>query len=523
MSASREKKQRQDIGPDPKAVKAQKEQADRKRKTIIYTVIAVVVVVAVAALLIWSSGFFQSRMTAGTVGGEKLSVADLSYYYYSARADYLDYLYYIYSMMGSSPTLPADTDVMDEESGQTYGEFYMETALDNASFSAALYNEAVANGYSLNDVKDDIDGQMQQIKDSASSSGYGYGAYLKAAYGTYITRGALKAQVEREALANKYYADHRQELLDGYSQEQLDAYLAEHHDDLDTFEYSVFYVAAPTVETEDEDGNKIDEETVNKQKEEAMEQAETDAEAILTDYTTGSEFDYIVEEYGLTETSCQDHTTNVGSNINAAYVYHDKLMELKEGEGAVVEATSGYYVIVLHSRALDTSSTRNARHILINAETTTDENGSTVAPTEDAWNAALEKIQAVKAEYESGDKTEDSFAALANKYSDDGGSNTNGGLYEDIEKGAFVSEFEDWLYDDARQSGDVSEPIAHGKDAESSNYYGYHLIYYVGESGKAVWEDSAKTALVTDDINTWRTDMIAKCPVVTNDNAKLIG
>ena len=117
MSASREKKQRQGGGPDPKTIKAQKEQADRRRKNIIYGVVAGVVAVAVAALLIWNSGFFQRRMTAGTVGGEKMSVADLSYYYYSARTNYLNYLYSMYAQLGITPTLPADTDVYDEESG----------------------------------------------------------------------------------------------------------------------------------------------------------------------------------------------------------------------------------------------------------------------------------------------------------------------------------------------------------------------------------------------------------------------
>ena len=34
---------------------------------------------------------------------------------------------------------------------------------------------------------------------------------------------------------------------------------------------------------------------------------------------------------------------------------------------------------------------------------------------------------------------EDSFAELANQYSDDAGSNTNGGLYEDVYKNQMVA------------------------------------------------------------------------------------
>ena len=80
MSASREKKQRQGSGLSEKALQAQQQQAARKRKTVIYTVIGVVVAVLVAALLIWRTGFFQARATAATVGGKNLTVAELSYY-----------------------------------------------------------------------------------------------------------------------------------------------------------------------------------------------------------------------------------------------------------------------------------------------------------------------------------------------------------------------------------------------------------------------------------------------------------
>ena len=70
MSASREKKQRQNTGPSERSAKLQQEQAAQKRQIIIYSVIGGVVAVLVAALLIWNSGFFQARATALTLGNE---------------------------------------------------------------------------------------------------------------------------------------------------------------------------------------------------------------------------------------------------------------------------------------------------------------------------------------------------------------------------------------------------------------------------------------------------------------------
>ena len=72
MSASREKKSRQSDptqGLTQKERKELQEQQAAKRKAVVYTVIGVIVAVLVAALLIWHSGFFQSRTTAVTVNG----------------------------------------------------------------------------------------------------------------------------------------------------------------------------------------------------------------------------------------------------------------------------------------------------------------------------------------------------------------------------------------------------------------------------------------------------------------------
>ena len=85
MSASREKKQRQGTERTNKVDQAQ---AAYKKKARIYSVIAIVVAVAVVALLVYGSGIFEKGKTAATVGGEKLTVGELGYYYYGARYMY---------------------------------------------------------------------------------------------------------------------------------------------------------------------------------------------------------------------------------------------------------------------------------------------------------------------------------------------------------------------------------------------------------------------------------------------------
>ena len=132
MSASREKKQRLSSGEalTQKELKERKEAEAAKRKTITYWIVGIVVVILVAALLIWDSGLIQRNMTAATIGGENLSVAEMQYYYNSARQSeiqqqqmYSQYGISIlsdpYVMYDSSSAL-GDEQVYNTESGQTY-------------------------------------------------------------------------------------------------------------------------------------------------------------------------------------------------------------------------------------------------------------------------------------------------------------------------------------------------------------------------------------------------------------------
>ena len=98
-------------------------------------------------------------------------------------------------------------------------------------------------------------------------------------------------------------------------------------------------------------------------------------------------------------------------------------------------------MVVYLSRDDNHYNTVNVRHILVNAEADADGNY-----TDEAKAAAKARAEEILAEFEAGDKTEDSFAALAEQYSEDPGSNTNGGLYENVAKGQMVQEFNDFCF-----------------------------------------------------------------------------
>ena len=106
------------------------------------------------------------------------------------------------------------------------------------------------------------------------------------------------------------------------------------------------------------------------------------------------------------------------------------------------------------------------------------------------------------AEYEAGEQTEEAFAALAEQYSEDSGSNQNGGLYENVYKGRMVPEFDAFCFE-GHEEGDTA--IVYG---ESTGYAGYHVMYYVGE-GELYSNVIAENDLGATAVSDWMTELTA--------------
>lgn len=517
MSASREKKQRQNAGPDQKAVKLQQEQAARRRTVIIYSVIAAVIAVLVAALLVWRSGFFQARASAATLGGGTLSTAELSFYYYDARR-------YTASMasygLNTFDTSKADDDQFyNEEEGQTYRDYFMEQALENAQQHKALAEEAVNTGHTEAEVKETVDAYIDSVKAQATSSGYTYAAYLRVMYGPYMTSGILENLYTRYQMAGLAANEKYAQLYDSFTQSDLDAYYQENKDSLDTIEYSSLYFPVATVSDKDEEGNTLEEDELNKLKEEAQADAKKQAEEALEAVEDGSTFQSQIDKYELTAATNTDHNKVVGtSSVNSSF--SEQLFALDKDECSLVETENGYYVISFHDRYLLDEPTRDVRHIAILAESTADEEGNAVAPTDEAWAAAKEKMDAIEAEWNAGDKSEDAFAALAQKYNTE---EVGDDLVDRIASSntSLVPEFLDWTFGD-HQPGDTGVIQHSAADSDTNKYWAYHLMFYVGEN-EPVWMGTARSALASEAQQTWMDELAADYPTALTGGANYLG
>ena len=91
-------------------------------------------------------------------------------------------------------------------------------------------------------------------------------------------------------------------------------------------------------------------------------------------------------------------------------------------------------------------------------------------------------------EFLAGDRSEDLFGTLANRYSDDQNGNvTNGGLYSGVKQGQMVTEFNDWCFDETRIPGDTGLV---------KTQFGYHVMYFVGR--EEAWISKTRSLIISE-------------------------
>ena len=211
-------------------------------------------------------------------------------------------------------------------------------------------------------------------------------------------------------------------------------------------------------------------------------------------------------EYGSTP-SLQ---TTAGENLPDALREWLVSPERWSGEMTSIETDSGAYAVCFMGRDNNDYPVRAMRHILV--EIQADEDG---VYTDEAVATAMEKIRDIQDQWNE-DPTEEHFAQLAEEYSEDAGSNTNGGLYENIQKGSMVDSIDSFLFAEGRTVGDTT--VVEGSNG---SYRGWHLVYYVGE-GQNARLALAETPLHESEQEAWLEDLISGYTVSTGSGLRYV-
>lgn len=494
MSASTEKKLRRaarESGNDKKAIAAAEEAAKKAKSRRRWTLGTIGVVLLVAFILFLNSGFLYKSTNAVSIGGEGYSPAEVNYnyaaQYYSFANQYGDYAS-IFGLDTSSGIAGLGSQTCTMMENGTWRDYFLDAALSQMVQNQALLDYAEAQGISLTEEElAAVEANFEGLDEVASLYGFaGADNYLAASYGEGVSLNMVRQSEQQMALASKAATEYFDSLQ--YETAELEEHYKGFEGSKDVFDYAYYNVAATATEVTAEDGTVSSEVSA-----EALAEAKAIAKDIKAAYEKGDDIEAALNAAvaaKVPDASCTMRSGTVGSGISS--LYSEWVMGSRsQGDIEVFDDENGSYVVVFGSRDNNNYKMAQVRHILIKAISS--EDGTY---TDEAKAKAKQRAEELLAQWQAGDKTEESFAALAEQYSEDAGSNTNGGLYDEIYKGQMVEEFDEFCFG-GHKAGDTA--IVYG---DNGSYAGYHIMYYVGE-GELYSNYIARSDLANTDFSQW--------------------
>ena len=531
MSASSKKKLRNELEAAKLTERQIAEQKEAK-KVKLYTTAFVVVMAAILVIaatigvtqFINTSGMREKNTVAMSVNGTDLNNAELNYFYIDVLNNFYSQNGSYAGLFGLDVTKPLNEQVYDESTGETWADYFLDAAKTNAVSVYSISQAAEAEGFALPEENAaELDSAISNMELYAAMYGFSDAdAYVKAMYGNGASVDGYRTYVEKTLLANAYQTAYGDSLV--YEDADLRAAEAENFDEYSSFAYNYYYLAASRFQqggTTAEDGTT----TYSDEEKAAAVAAAEEAAKTLTgeDITTIEALDAAIASLSINAESTTaastrydaQRYTSISSSI-AQWLADDARAEgditylpnaTTDADGN--ETISGYYVVRYESTIDNAFALKNARHILVSFEGgTTDSATGVTTYTDEEKAAAKTAAEEILNQWKSGEATEASFAGLAAEKSTDPGSASNGGLYEDIYPGQMVAAFEDWCYDDSRKAGDTGIV---------ETEYGYHIMYFSGNSDQTYRDYMIRNTLTSDAITEWYNAIVDSAEVTDGD------
>ena len=513
-----------------KMTERQRQEAQEAKKLKAYTttfwiVLALCICIVVTTVLSNPvKNVLYKNTTAITIGNHEVTSVQLNYFFIDTVNDYINELGDLASFLIDT-TKPLNKQIMDEETGKTLADSLLEAAESTLKRTYALYDLAMEKGFKLDEEDEkSIDTSIVNMEFYAMYYGYAdVENYLQGVYGNGAEVESYKEYQRMNLIADRYYAEYA-ETLD-YNDEQIREYEAgkdgEGEDAKDRFHnfssvtYAYYYLPYNKWAPEkDAEGNKLT--YTDEQLKEAIGKAKAAADALAAGkYEDLDAFDKAIGELEInkdektkpTSTDYEDYLVTQVSNKNIREWLISK--DLKEGDLTVIENATGegdekeikgYYVVRFGNLNENRFNLKDVRHILISFEGGSYNSTTGQTTYSDAEKkAALEKAEKIYNEWVKAGADEEAFKDLVEEHSGDTASVEDGGLYENVYPGQMVEKFEDFCYAEDRKPGD------HGI-VEST--YGYHIMYFVGDSDVTYRDFMIKAELRADELEAWLEDLV---------------
>ncbi len=384
------------------------------------------------------------NQVVATMGEHQLTNRELQLYYWMSVYAYAE---------DADLTKDLSTQIYDKETGKTYQDHCLEMALEAWQEVVLMAAAAEKAGYELPAAYvEELDGLEENMEYYVSMySSYGYPVssvddLVQMQFGEGCNFATYYNYVKQYYLGSAYWSDM---LLDlEVTEDQINEYYAENADSLkeelgidkdfgNLVDFRNILILVEPTKSTDESG-KTTSTVTDEDWEECRQKAQELYDSWIAAGGTEEAFIALVAENSADSTSI-------------------------ENEGLYEDTYQGCLAEV------------DVRHILIFPEGATSSTVTSKEWPEDAWAYAENKANEILNTYLAGELTEEAFSALAKEHSADGNA-AKGGIYEDVYLGQMVKPFEDWCFDDDRQTGDVGIV---------KTSFGYHVMYFVRSDNEA--------------------------------------
>ena len=473
---------------DRKVQKRKEEKEKEKKEERISTAIGIVVLVALVCLVASFPirTYLATHETYVVVNGEAVNKVEFDYQYNLTKNNYITQYGSYLTYFGLDTSKDLSTQMYSDT--LTWQDYFEQNAVESLKQNKALMAEAKAAGFTY-DTTDEYNTFKETIKTSAASAGISEKEYVRSIYGSYATMGRIEEYVKNDMVMNAYYQKLQED--NAPSDDEIQSYYEENKATYDSVDYRLTTIEAdlPTEPTELADPV---EETAADTTGATDGTAATDSTQDTAYQPSDAEIAKAMEDAKVLaddaeKTVAKDgeaHENEKKSSVN--YLISDWLFDdaRKAGDTTVITNDNShcYYAVAFEKRYLDETPSADVRVII---------------PTEDKTG------EEILEEWKSGAATEDSFAELCKKYTQDTSAVENGGLFEQVTKTGMTEELSNWIFDNSRQAGDTVAITV----SDTS-----YVLYYIGQD-QPEWKINIKNTLVSDTMSQHMQDITADVTV----------
>ena len=472
---------------DRKVQKRKEEKEKEKKEERISTTVGIVFLVALVCLVASFPirTYLATHETYVVINGEEVNKVEFDYVYNTSKNNYITQYGSYLSYFGLDTSKDLSTQMYSET--LTWKDYFEQNAVESLKQNKALMAEAKAAGFTY-DTTDEYNTFKETIKTSAASAGISEKEYVRSIYGSYATMGRIEEYVKNDMVMNAYYQKLQED--NAPSDDEIQSYYEENKATYDSVDYRLTTIEAdlPTEPTEladpveattapdaDTDGTA----TTDTTQDTAYQPSDAEiAKAMEDAKVLADDAEKTVAKDG------EAHENEKKSSVN--YLISDWLFDdaRKAGDTTVITNDNShcYYAVAFEKRYLDETPSADVRVII---------------PTEDKTG------EEILEEWKSGAATEDSFAELCKKYTQDTSAVENGGLFEQVTKTGMTEELSNWIFDNSRQAGDTVAITV------SDTTY---VLYYIGQD-QPEWKINIKNTLVSDTMSQHMQDITADVTV----------